>query len=72
MRKRTVFILVLVIAFGFCCNIFNNDSGESSDSEWKKTSLPKKLQGDWYNKGFLDIRITSSNIIKDNREEKGT
>ena len=67
MRKSATFACMVLIALNFCCGILDDDSG-NDDSGWKKASVPKQLQGNWYSNNVLDIKITSSKAVIDNRE----
>jgi len=66
MKKGTALILMVTVALSVCCNIFGNDSSGGS-SEWKKTSLPGQLRGDWYVNGIYDMKVTSSKVTMSNR-----
>ena len=68
MAKATMFLSIVALVFNVYCDLFTNEKGGSYDSEWKKTSIPGKLKGEWYINDVCYMEISSSKVIMDNRE----
>ncbi len=67
--KRVIHLLLIVlVVFINGCITSSDKKNSENNSEWKNTSLPKNLSGNWYFKGAYDTGITSSKITINNRE----